>query len=397
MPHTEDFSRHWTLDPAIVFLNHGSFGACPKSVLAAQDRYRAQLEREPVSFFVRELPPLRDAARRELARFVGADPADLVFVPNATAGVNAFLRSATFAPGDEIVATDHEYNATRNVVDFVAAASGAKTVVAHLPFPVPSEGALVASILDAVTPRTRLAVIDHVTSATGLVLPLARIVRELADRGVPVFVDGAHAPGMLPLDLSSLGAAGYTGNCHKWICAPKGAAFLHVPGTRKDSIRPPVVSHGANQVSPQSSRFHLEFDWMGTHDPTPYLAIPDALHAMAAMVPGGWPAVMAINRTLVLEGRRILERRLSVATAAPESMIGSLATVPLPGRAEHSPAGAFDTDPLQDRLFFDFGIEVPIITWPDGRRFVRISAQLYNRREHYDRLAAALEHLVGRA
>ncbi|HXN40413.1 MAG TPA: aminotransferase class V-fold PLP-dependent enzyme, partial [Myxococcaceae bacterium] len=247
-PPEEDWSRLWSLDPEITFLNHGSFGACPLAILEAQRKYRDQLEREPVRFFVRELEPMLDQAREALSRFVGADAQDLVFVHNATTGVNIVLRSLRFSPGDEILVTDHGYRACRNSLEYAAERSGAEVVVAQLPFPISSEGVAINSVLSRVTQRTRLAMLDHITSPTAIVLPVERLVSELNLLGVDTLVDGAHAPGMVPLDLRSLNAAYYTGNCHKWLCSPKGAAFLHVRRDKQGEIVPLTISHG------QSSR-----------------------------------------------------------------------------------------------------------------------------------------------
>jgi isopenicillin-N epimerase len=273
----QPFASHWTLDPEVLFLNHGAFGACPKPVLAAQAELRARLEREPVDFMARQWEPRMDEARAELARFVGADPDALALVPNATTGVNTVLRSLSFSPGDEILLADQEYNACQNAVRFVAERSGASVVTARVPFPLSDPAEVTQAILEHVTERTRLAVLDHVVSTTGLVFPIQAIVRRLGARGVDTLVDGAHAPGMLPLALDALGAAYYTGNCHKWMCTPKGSGFLYVRPDRQDRIHPLVISHGRNAPRQDRSRFRLEFDFTGTQDPSPWLVIPRRL------------------------------------------------------------------------------------------------------------------------
>jgi isopenicillin-N epimerase len=398
MPHSdasEEFREHWLLDPDVAFLNHGSFGACPRPVLEYQAELRARLERQPVQFFVRDLEGLLDEARAALAGFLGAKPADLAWVANATTGVNAVLRSLALEPGDELLTTDHEYNACRNVLEFVAERAGARVVVAALPFPIAGPEEALAAILARVTPRTRLALIDHVTSQTGLVLPVGRIVAALRERGVETLVDGAHAPGMLPLELTALGAGYYTGNCHKWLCAPKGAAFLYVRPDLQPGVRPAAISHGANSLRRDRSRFLLEFDWVGTGDPTACLAVPEALRFMGGLLPGGWAALRRHNQARVLEGRDLLCRALDVAPPCPDEMIGSLASLPLPDGDGAPPPSALYADPLQDRLLAEYGIEVPVIPWPaPPRRLVRISAQIYNRRGDYRRLAEALRALL---
>ncbi len=393
----------WALDPAVAFLNHGSFGACPRSVLEAQSRWRDRLEADPVAFLARDLDPLLADARHELARFVGSDPDDLVFVPNATAGVNAVLRSLRFGPGDELLALDHAYNASLNALRFAAARDGARVALARVPFPLEDPDAAVDAVLRAVTPRTRLALLDHVTSPTALVLPVAEIVRELGRRGVDTLVDGAHAPGMVPLDLDAIGAAYYTGNCHKWMCVPKGSAFLRVRRDRQHAIRPLAISHGANSTRTDVGRYRLEFDWTGTFDPTPWLCIPDALRAVPAGIAGGWRGLMDGNRTLALAARDLLADRLGVEHAAPDAMLGSMAAVRLPGTEAAVPdlpaaAASLEAAVVARR------IEAPVVAWPSpwllqsgdlprgavGSLYVRVSAQRYNRIEEYDRLADVL-------
>ncbi len=365
----------WALDPTITFLNHGSFGACPRELLDEQSRWRARLEANPMKLFLRDLEGLGDQARAALGAFIGARGEDLAFVPNATFGVNTVARSLGLGPGDEILVTDHAYNACVNAL----AGTGARLICAQIPLPLSSEDELEQAILSAATERTRLALIDHVTSPTGLVWPAARLVAALQARGIDVLVDGAHAPGMLELNVDQLGGAYYVGNCHKWLCAPKGAAFLWARRDRQARLRPPVLSHGATSPRTDRSRFRLEFDWMGTMDPTAWLCVPSAIGLF------DWPAVRAHNRALVLEGRRILSEALGTPPLCPESMIGSLAIVPLP-----------DGDALElQRKLWERGIEVPIVPWPKPpRRLVRISAQLYNHADQYRALAAALVELL---
>ncbi|SRR6266571_667410 len=389
-------ARLWALDPQVVYLNHGAFGACPRSVLEYQRKIRDRLERQPIQFFVRDLEELLDDARGHLAKFLGADSEGLVFVPNATAGVNTVLRSLRFGRGDELLVTDHEYNACRNALNFIAERSGARVAVAKIPFPLRTQEEVVDAVLSRVTSRTRLALLDHVTSQTGLVLPIQTLVRKLAQHGVETFVDGSHAPGMVPFDLRKLGATYYTGNCHKWLCAPKGAGFLHVHRDRRQSIRPLSISHGANSPRADRSRYLIEFGWTGTIDPSACLSVPEALRFVGALLPGGWGAVMRRNRRLVLAARKILCEALEIDSPCPDEMIGALAAVPLSDGADTKPPRSpLYLDPLQDRLLARYRIEVPIIPWPaPPKRLLRISAQLYNSLPQYERLAVAARSLL---
>jgi isopenicillin-N epimerase len=381
-----ELRKHWLLDPAVTFLNHGSYGATPIAVLARQAELRAQLEREPVRFMNRELEPLLDEARRALAAFLGADEQGLAFTANATSGVNAVLRSLDLDKTDELVVTSHEYNACRNTIDYVAGLAGAKIVVVPIPFPITSPDEVTTRILQALTPATRLVLFDHVTSQTALVFPAAQIVAAVQAKGIDVLVDGAHAPGMLPLDLRALGAAYYAGNLHKWVCAPKGAGFLHVRENRRLGLHPAVISHGANAERRDRSRFHLEFDWTGTMDPTAWLCVPTALQFLESIIDGGWPEIMRRNHDLALRARDLLCERLDIAKPAPDEMLGSMAAIPLPGEG--------DGQALQDRLFFAHHIEVPVMPWPG--RVLRVSAQLYNSIEDYEKLADALSSEIAR-
>jgi isopenicillin-N epimerase len=391
-----EFARHWTLDPSITFLNHGSFGATPRPVLAAQAAWRERMEREPVAFFVRDLEPAMDRARVALGQFIRADPEDLAFVPNATAGVNTVARSLELEPGDEILATDHGYNAVGNILRAAADRAGASVNVVALPFPGSTAEDATDLILSAVTPRTRLAVIDHVTSTSGLVLPVEEIVGTLSERGVDTLVDGAHAPGMLDLDVTSIGAAYYAGNGHKWLCSPKGAGFLHVRNDLHPRVRPLAISHGANSPRRDRSRFRLEHDWTGTADPSAYLSIPAAIEFGASLLDGGWPALRERNRQLALRARDLICSTLAIEAPAPDGMVGSMATVALPLGPGNARADDGITDDALHAALEAQGIQVMVAPWPqrpDGgpwRRVIRVSAAAYVAIEDIERLAGAI-------
>lgn len=397
LPAPGGLAGYWSLDPSVVFMNHGSFGACPRAVLDVQREFADRMEREPVRFFVEDLEGLLDHAREVLGRFVNADPEGMVFVPNATAGVNAVVASMHLAPGDELLANDQEYNACVNTLRRHADRAGARVVIAPVPFPIRSAEEAAEAVLARVTERTRLALISHVTSPTALVLPVERLVRELAARGVQTLVDGAHAPGMIDLDIAALAALGltyYTANCHKWMCAPKGSAFLWVSPSHRLRTLPHITSHGANSTRTDRARLHLEFDWPGTLDPTPILSVPAAIEVVGGLVPGGWPEIRSRNRAQALAARDLLCRTLGCAPPAPESMIGSIASVVLPP-SSLGPRPFPYPHALQDRLVNEARVQAPVFPWPaHPARLLRVSAQLYNSPEQYEYLAAALPRLL---
>jgi isopenicillin-N epimerase len=390
------FADRFVLDPSIHYLNHGSFGACPRDILEAQSALRAELERRPAEFMVKRLPGMLAEVRAELGRFAGADPEGFVFVRNATNAVNAVARSWDLRPGDEILTTSHSYGACRKALEFIAPRRGARLVVASLPFPIGGPDAIADAVLAAVTPRTRLAMLDHVTSPTAIVFPLERLVPALRERGVESIVDGAHALGMLPLALDRLGAAAYTANAHKWLCAPKGAAILHVREDLRRRIRPLAISHGYEGGAGDTDgagtvRFREEWDWTGTDDPTPWLTIPACLRWLGELLPGGWPALVERNHALAVRGRSILLDAFRAAEPCPEAMLGSTASVPLPEGAPESPVARLGPEALtiwaRER-----GVEPVFFPSPvdPGGKLVRISAQVYNHEEQYRVLAATL-------
>ena len=351
------------------------------------------MEAEPVQFLWRRYDERLDLARRRVAEFVGARPRDLVFVTNATSGVNAVVRSLKLRPGDEILTTNHDYNACHNVLVEAARRAGAKLVVAQVPFPLGSADEVVETVVGAVTRRTRLALLDHITSNTGLVFPVARLIRELEGRGVDTLVDGAHAPGMLSLRLSHLGAAYFTANLHKWTCAPKGAAFLWVREDKQREVQPAVISHGNNTPRPGYTAFQDRFDWAGTFDPSAWLCAGEAIRWLGELLPGGWRELRQRNHRLAVEARGLLCAALGLESPCPESMLGSMATLPLPEQFQGVPRSE-KIDVEQRRLYDRFRVEVPFIRMgrPE-RRYFRISAHIYNTLAEYEYLAEALSSL----
>ena len=372
----------WALDPDFLTVNHGSYGATPRIVLAAQDEWRRRMEAQPTRFFSRELPgALRDAAAA-LAGALSAEPDDVVFVPNATTGCNAVLRSMRLSASDEILHASHVYNAVRNTMVYVAERSGAKVVSAELPFPRPDKKTVLANIEKAITKNTRIAVIDHITSPSGLVLPIAEIVALCHAAGVPVLVDGAHGPGQVPLDLKTLDADWYVGNCHKWWSAPKGCGFLYARDDHRTELHPVTISHG------YGAGFTKEFDWTGTIDPTAYLALPAALDFFNQL---GGAALMERNRLLAAEAGALLASTLGTEVGARPEMAGAMALVRLP----------FDMSPTREAvvpvraILQAAGTDCPVHGLAGGP-WLRLSAYAYNEMADYKRLAELLPGVIDR-
>ena len=369
--------RHeWALDPDFLTVNHGSYGATPLTVLAEQDRWRKRMEAQPTRFFSQEMRgALREAAAR-LGRFVGAEGDDIAFVPNATTGCNAVLRSLRFGPDDEILHVSHVYNAVRNTMLHVAGWAGAKVVAAEIPFPQPDQATILRNIEQAITKRTKIAVFDHITSPSGLVLPIAEMIAMCRAAGVPVLVDGAHGPGQVPLDLPKLGADWYVGNCHKWLSAPKGSGFLYARPDRRADLHPVTISHGYRDG------FTQEFDWTGTVDPSAYLAVPAAIAFFERL---GGRALMERNRRLVADAARLLATRLGTEVGAGMEMTGSMALVRLPIEFE---ATRPQSDKVREALRAA-GADSPVHPLA-GRVWLRLSAYAYNDLGDYERLADML-------
>jgi isopenicillin-N epimerase len=376
-PLAPDLRSQWMLRPDVTFLNHGSFGAVPRVVFEEQERWRRRIEAEPVELLGRRHPEMIEAAKRPLAGLVGARPEEIGLVTNATEGINAVLGSLRLQPGDELLTTTHVYNAVRMAMRAAAGRAGATYREVDVRTPVTGARQIVETIVDRISDRTRLVVIDHVTSPTGLVFPVARIAAACADRGVDVLVDGAHAPGMLDLNLPALGATWYAGNLHKWTCAPKGCGFVWARPDRAGELHPTVISHNFGQG------LAAEFNWQGTRDTSAWLTIPTALEFMSAL---GWERVRRHNHDLATWAHRMLVERFGVEPVTPldGSLLGATATVRLPGRL--ASLDEKQTADLQQDLYTTDRIEVPLVPW-QGALHLRVSCQVYNRPEDYHRLA----------
>ncbi|HIO76876.1 MAG TPA: aminotransferase class V-fold PLP-dependent enzyme [Gammaproteobacteria bacterium] len=387
----------WSLDPDVLHLNHGSFGACPNRILEQQTQLRQQMEYNTLRFFEQDLPDLLETAREALGIFLGAPASDLVFVDNATMGVTTVLSNLNLIAGDRVLITDHGYNACSNAARFFAEKTGAVVDLINLPFPGSDSNEVIERILKGCTSRTRILLIDHITSPTALIMPLEDIVPAVQQRGIQVLVDGAHAPGMLPLRLAELGADYYTGNCHKWMCAPKGTAFLYVRSEHQSNLHPLTISHGMNRPVGESTRFRLEFDWIGTRDLTGFLTLPALIDYMDGISNEGWAGIMVRNRALAVEARDLICQELGLELPCPVDMIGSLATICLPGSVETTFTDYHVIDPLKQILRRQYGIEVSLSAWPSpAGRYLRISTQLYNALSQYRQLTEALQLELGR-
>ncbi|MFL2944657.1 MAG: aminotransferase class V-fold PLP-dependent enzyme [Candidatus Poseidoniales archaeon] len=391
LPNRSKLSKYWNLNPKTVFLNHGSFGACPQEILDYQFKLRTELESDPVHFFDVTSKQLWADSIETFADFINADKEGIVFVPNATSGVNTILRSLSLKPDDEIIILDHTYQACWNTVDFVTKRSGAKTVIVPLPYPIENSEEVTQVILNYTTEKTKLALIDTVTSPTGIRLPFENIVSELQSRSIDVLLDAAHGPGIVSLDLKKLKPAYVTGNAHKWLCTPKGSAFLHIREDKRPDIRPLSISHGASVDGSKNERIRLEFDWTGTQDITPWLCIPKSIKYIDSLVEGGWAEIMEYNTNLAIEARNIILEVLGTPKMCPDSMIVGLSAVALPGEGVATKS-VLEPDPLHTLLYAKYNIQVPVFGWPHhNRRYLRTASYLYNSIEEYRYLAEILK------
>ena len=370
----------WLIEPGTVFLNHGASGAMPRAVLAAQDEVRRRIEANPPRFLGRLYSARIRAAASDLSAYVKAEADDLVFVDNATSGVNAVLRSLNFRPGDEIVVTTLGYNAVRNAVRYIASRSGAAIVEVPIPLPVTNEDEIIARVAARLSARTRLAIFDHIASHSAILMPVERLVRLAQASGAEVLVDGAHAPGQIPLDLPAIGADYYVGNCHKWLMAPRGCGFLWAKQERQGDLHPLAISHGYGKG------FTAEFDWTGTRDPSAFLTVPAGIAFHENL---GGEQLMARNHELVCTMAHSLADEWGAVPAAPDSMFASMATIRLPIAGPATQDRAYE---IQRLLYDGHKIEVPV-NCMEGAFWMRIAAQAYNEPEDYELLRSALAAL----
>ena len=402
MPIGNHLRDQFLLRPDVVFLNHGSFGARPRAVLEEYQRWQRELESQPVEFLGRRFNDLMRPAREGLADYVHCCADDLVFVPNATTGLNVVARSLPLEPGDEVLATDQEYGALDRTWRFVCGKRGARYINQPVPLPVESAEQVVDAVWAGVTPRTRVLFVSHITSPTALILPVTEMVRRAREAGLWTVVDGAHAPGQIPLDLEAIGADFYSGNCHKWLCSPPGSAFLYARREVQHLVEPLVVSWGWEpertnllNLDGAASRFVLENEWQGTRDPAAYLSVPAAIRFLAEH---DWPRVRAECHELLREARRRIvgaglvpaqgdHKGRPYEAICPDSpeWYAQMAAFPLP---------ACDAAALQRRLWEEYRVEVPVIEW-GGRQLVRVSVQGYNTEQNVDALVAGLQAALG--
>jgi len=386
LPPYSELVKYWNLDQTMVFLNHGSFGATPIPVLEQQQQYRLQLENQPLRFYMRELPELHEKTLQQLGLFLHCNPQDIVFVKNATEGVNTVLSSIPWQKNDRVLITNHGYQACKNALLINAQRYGFQVDEVQVPYPYQSEYELITSILDGITKNTRLVMIDHISSPTALYFPIEKIAEALKGSRIELLVDGAHAPGMIPIHPSETGAQYYTGNCHKWLCAPKGAAFLWIDPKCQEHLFPLNIS----MINVKTQGFQDRFYWGGTQDVTPYLCIPKAIEVIPEITGNTWEKIMERNLSLSLKVTKMLSEILDQPLPVPPKRITNMCAIPMPLLAQQLQPGTFD--PLQETLYHKYKIEIPVINFGiQNQRFIRFSCYVYNRFEQYIYLAEILE------
>ena len=390
-----EFVRHRISEPArfpirpgITMLNNGSYGLTPAVVRDAQIELQRRLEEDPVRFFKADLEDYNDDTRRAIGAFTRTDPAHIALVPNGTFAVATVLNNLDLSPGDEILVTDHEYMATFNELTKVCRETGAKVVVAKIPFPEVSPEQVVDAVVSGMSERTRIVLISHITSASALVMPVKEIVAAAKERGILTFLDGAHTPGQIDLNIGELDPTWYAASCHKWLACPKGTGFIYASPNQHSGFKPMVLSCRVHETRPERAAYLCDFDYTGTNDYTGNMVIPVAIEHMGAQLPGGWAQLRQRNHDLAIRGAELICSLLGSEQRVPESMIGTMVSIPIPGTCEPS---TLLGEGLWDRLYLNHGIQAPVWDLPGVcDRMVRVSAQLFNTIEDYERLAEAL-------
>ncbi|MBP1673442.1 MAG: aminotransferase class [Bacteroidetes bacterium] len=385
-PFYSEHIKHWNIDQSILFLNHGSFGATPIKVLEQQQQFQLQLERQPLRFFMRELPDLHQKTLQHLGAFLQCNPQDLVYVRNATEGVNTVLSSIPWQKNDRVLITNHIYQACKNALFIYAQRYGFEIDEVEVSYPYQNEDEIVQCVLKGITKNTRLLLIDHISSPTALHFPIEKIASNLKGSRVELLVDGAHAPGMIPIQPSETGAQYYTGNCHKWLCAPKGAAFLWVEPKCQEYINPLNIS----MINVKTQSFQDRFYWGGTQDLSSFLSIPKAIESIPEIFGKSWEEVMERNYMMSRKVSQLLSSKLQQLVPIPEGSIINMCSLPLPKLGRALQPGEFD--PLQEKLYYEYKIEIPVINWGrENQRFIRYSCFVYNSLEQYEYLGEVLE------
>ena len=369
------------LDPEIIYLNHGSFGATPRPVFEAYQELQRELEHQPVAFLGRQFQARMASARASLAKYLGTAPSNVVYVTNATTGLNIIARSLTLGPGDEVITSDHEYGAIDRTWQFLASQLGFKYLRNPIPVPIHSSDELQGVISRGLTKNTRVLSLSHITSPTSIIFPIKRICAEAKRRGILTVIDGAHAPGQIPLNLDEIGVDFYVGNLHKWLCAPKGSGFLYAHPDRQARLSPLVVSWGWKSEKPGSSTFIDHHEWQGTRDPTAFLAVPKAIEFQKIH---RWEEVRKVCHDLACDVEARLSELTGLLPIASSELFGQMVSAFLPD---------VDPEPFHNRLLDEFQIEVPVFRWND-RTIIRVSVQGYNSPSHIDHLINAMQTLL---
>ncbi len=380
---THSLRSHFLLDPRVVYLNHGSFGACPKQVFEVYQHWQRELERQPVEFLGRRFNGLMAEARGKLSTYLHCQAEEVVYFPNPTTAINMVARSLDLGPGVEILTTDHEYGAMDRTWRFLCQQTGARYVRQPIPLPLTSEEAFVEALWAGVNERTRVVFLSHITSPTALIFPVGSICQRARQAGLLSIVDGAHAPGHVPLDLEALGADIYTGACHKWLCAPKGASFLYARKELQPVLKPLVVSWGWESDHPGESPFIDYHEWQGTRDPAAFLSVPAAIEFQRQH---DWPSIRERCHDLASRTRQRINDRTGLSAICPDSpaWFGQMAAARLPD---------LPVEVLQRRLYNRYRIEIPVQRW-NGQPLIRVSFQAYNDASDAEALVDALDELL---